>query len=163
MTKPKFNFIDGLVILFIVAAIALGVYLLAGNSATTGETGGVQNITAEYRVEFTQSEPEVYESFLKALENGESVWVGEKERFEGKIMDVTYTPATKVITNYQTGEATLAEYPDLYDITVLLQSAAVETNDSITASGTAIRVGNEVAVKGKGFAGYGFVVDLRTF
>ena len=31
-----------------------------------------------------------------------------------------------------------------------------------TASGTPIRVGEEVAVRGKGFAGYGFVIDLKT-
>lgn len=162
MNKPKFNFIDGLIILLIVAVLSLGAYLLIGNSSPES-TENVQTVTAEYRVEFTQAEPEVYESFLKALENGENVWIGEKERFEGKIVDVTYAPATKVITNYQTGEAVLAEYPDLYDITVLLQSDAVETSDSITAAGTAIRVGSEVAVKGKGFAGYGFVVDLRVF
>lgn len=163
MDKPKFNLIDGLIIILVLAVIAAGIIFMTGNTPTDSSVAA-QNTIAEYSVQFTQSEMSLFDSINAAKENGETVvWVGEKERFEGRIKEVIAVPATKITTNYRTGKAVLGEYPDLYDITITLESDVLETPSSITAAGTAITVGSEVAVKGKGFAGYGFIIDLATY
>lgn len=161
MDKPKFNLIDGLIILLLVAVIAAGIYLIKGSSASKSNLIEAKNSVAEYQVQFTQSEMYLFDLFKNAQESGESVWVGEKERFEGKIVDVTAAAATTLGTDYKNGKAVLSEYTNLYDITVTLRSDVVETASSISAAGNRLLTGSEVAVKGKGFAGYGFIIDLK--
>lgn len=161
MDKPKFNLLDGIIVLLIVAIAAAGVFLLAGRGDGNG-TIDTQNTTAVFSVQFTKVDASVYDKFKAAMESGESVWIGIKEQFEGKIEIVECGPSTKLTTNLYSGKAYLAEDPTTYDVTVTVNAPAVETDSAILASGTAIRVGEETSVRGKGFAGFGFVTDLKT-
>ena len=161
MDKPKFNLLDGIILLLIVAIAAAGVFLLTGRKSDNAAVD-TQNTTAVFSVQFTKVDASVYDKFKAAMESGESVWVGIKERFEGKIEGLECGPSTKLTTNFRSGKAYLAEDPTTYAVTVTINTAVVETGSSISASGTAIRVGEETSVRGKGFAGFGFVTDLRT-
>ncbi len=160
MDKPKFNIIDGLIVLLVVAIIAAGIYLLGGNNQTDGT--GTENTTAIFQLQLTKADESLYNKFLAAMEAEETVWIGVKERFPGKIDMLEKAPASKITTNIQTGTAVVAEDPNLFDITIHITTPVLETPSGITAAGTPIRVGEEVAVRGKGFAGYGFVIDLKT-
>lgn len=161
MDKPKFNLLDGIIVLLIVAIAAAGVFLLTsrGNNGAAVDT---QNIQAVFSVQFTKVDKSVCDKFKAAMENDESVWVGIKERFEGKLVSVECGPSTKLTTNLRNGKAYLAEDPTTYDVTVTINAPAVETDSAISASGMAIRVGEETSVRGKGFAGFGFVTGLET-
>ncbi|MBR5155828.1 MAG: DUF4330 family protein [Clostridia bacterium] len=160
MDKPKFNILDGLIILLLILVIAAGVFFLKG--ANSGASGGAETKTAVFKIQLTKVEESLYDKFLAALENEETVWIGVKERFEGKIEEIEFGPAAKVSTDLYTGTAVLAEDPTSSDITITVRSEAVETKDAISASGTAIRVGEETAIRGKEVAGYGFIIDLKT-
>ena len=161
MDKPKFNLLDGVILLLIAAIVAAAVLLLSGKSEQSTVTN-TQNTEAVFTVQFTKVDQSVYEKFKAAKDNDESVWVGIKERFEGKIEAVVCSPSTKLTTNFKTGEAYLAEDPTTYDVTVTVKADAVETDSTISASGTPIRVGEETSVRGKGVAGFGFVTSLKT-
>ena len=160
MDKPKFNIIDGLIVLLVVAIIAAGIYLLGGNKQTDGT--GAENTTAIFQLQLAKVDESLYNKFLAAMEADETVWIGVKERFPGKIDMLEKSPASKITTNTQTGTAVVAEDPNLFDITIHINTPVLETSSEISAAGTPIRVGEEVAVRGKGFAGYGFVIDLKT-
>jgi hypothetical protein len=160
MDKPKFNFLDALILIVIILVIAAGLYFLKG--ADTASVGEAQTTTAEFKIQLTKADMSLYEKFAAAKESGESVWIGVKERFEGKVSDVVVEPAKKITTDTHLGKAVVGEDPSSYDITVTVKAAAVESSSAISASGTAIRVGEEHAIRGKGFAGYGFVIDLKT-
>ncbi|MBE7032308.1 MAG: DUF4330 domain-containing protein [Ruminococcaceae bacterium] len=160
MDKPKFNIIDGLIVLLVVAIIAAGIYLLSGNN--TVDSPETQNTTAVFQLQLTRADESLYNKFLAALDTQETVWIGVKERFPGKIEILEKSPSSRITTNTQTGKAVLAEDPNLFDLTIHISTPVLETPSGITASGTPIRVGEEVAVRGKGFAGYGFVIDLKT-
>lgn len=160
MDKPKFNIIDGLIVLLVVAIIAAGIYLLGGNKQT--DSTGAENTTAIFQLQLTKVDESLYNKFLAAMEAEETVWIGVKERFPGKIDMLEKAPASKITTNTQAGTAVVAEDPNLFDITIHISTPVLETDSGITAAGTPIRVGEEVAVRGKGFAGYGFVIDLKT-
>ena len=56
----------------------------------------------------------------------------------------------------------MGEDPTLYDIVVTVTADALDTETAVSFSGTEIRVGDETAVRGKGFAGYGFITNLKT-
>ena len=161
MDKPKFNLLDGIILLLVVLIAAAAIFLLSGNG-NQGTAIDKQNTKAVFSVQFTKVDRSVYDKFKAAMDNDESVWVGIKERFEGKLEALECGPATKLTTDLYTGRAYLAEDPTTYDVTVTINASAVETNDSISASGTPIRVGEETSVRGKGFAGFGFITNLNT-
>lgn len=160
MDKPKFNLIDGLIVLFVVLVAAAGIYLFGGNNSAVGTES--QNTTAVFKIQLTKVDESLYNKFAAALETEENVWIGVKERFAGKIEELEFSPSAKITTNTQTGKAVLAEDPNLFDITIQVRASALETPSAISASGTEIRVGEETAIRGKGFAGYGFITDLKT-
>ena len=146
MDKPKFNFLDGIIILLVVLVMALGAYLLIGKSGAA--SGPAQNCTAEFKMHLTRVDADIYNKFNSRLAEGESVWIGVEERF--------------IITDQRTGKAVIAEDPTTNDIIITVSTNAVETASEITSAGTAIRVGQETAIRGKGVAGYGYIVELKT-
>jgi len=159
--KTKFNLMDCLIILVLVAVIAGGIYVLGNlKGGSLGE--GSQTATVRYTIELAKEEEEILNRFIAAAENQDSCYVGEKERAEAFIKEVTYTPAKLQTTDKKTGEVFWADIPDKYCINVTLESEGTETDSSITAgSGTALKVGVETSVKGKGYAGYGFITGLE--
>ncbi len=160
MDKPKFNILDGLIILLLVLVIAAGVFLLRGTGNSAAST--TEQKTVVFKLQVTRAEEVLYHKFVEAMENDEAVWIGVKERFEGKIENVEIAPASRISTDLYTGQAVLAQDPASYDITITVSVSAVETDDAILASGTAIRVGEETAIRCKEAAGYGFIIDLKT-
>lgn len=159
--KTKFNLMDCLIILVVVAVIAGGGYVL-GNLKGASEGADSQTVTVRYTIELAQEEEEILNLFVAAAENGESCYVGEKERAEAVIKEVTYTPAKLLTNNTKTGEAFWADIPGKYCVNVTLESEGSETDSNITAgSGTVLKAGAETSVKGKGYAGYGFITALE--
>ena len=161
MDKPKFNFLDGVIIFVIILVVMAGVYLLGGKNADNGEAQ-TKNVVAEFQIQLIDAEELVYKKFEEKKAEGETVWVGVKERFEGKISEVKIVPTQKITDDTRTGKAVLADDPSSTDVIVTVRAEAVENNSQISASGTAIRVGEETAVRGKGVAGFGYVVGIKT-
>ncbi len=160
MDKPKFNIIDGLIILLLILVIAVAVFFLNG----TGDAGtnDVEAKSALFKIQITKADKSIYDKFVAAMDNEETVWIGVKERFEGKIENIEIAPASKVSTDLYTGKAVLSQDPASNDITITVRTTVVETDYAISASGTAIRVGEEAAIRSKSVAGYGFIIDLET-
>ncbi len=161
MDKPKFNILDGFIIIALVLVLAVGVFVIKGMGGGNA-VGDSTNTNAVFKIQMTKAEKALADKFTAAMENDETVWIGVKERFEAKIQDVLVEPSAKMTTDLRTGKAMLAKDPTCFDVTVTVKAAAVETDSSISASGTAIRVGEEAAIRGNGMAGYGFVIGLET-
>ncbi len=158
MDKPKFNFIDAAIILVIILAVVAGVFLLSSNNYnSTNQT----ELFAEYKIQFTKADLSLANKFTEASANGEIVWVGEKERAHAELIDALVEPAREITVDSKKGVFKWSEIPEQYDITVTLRSRANETASQICAENTPIRVGEELVVRGKGIAGYGFVIDLK--
>lgn len=160
MDKPKFNFLDGVIILFIVFIVTAGMYFIGGRDAS--EKTDIQNTVAEFQIELTKADERIFEKFNSKIADGESVWIGVKERFEGKVSKVEMVPSKKITNDIRNGKAVLAQDPNFNDVIVTVRADVVETKSEISASGTAIRVGDETAIRGKGVAGYGFIVGVKT-
>ena len=160
MDKPKFNFLDGLIALLVVAMLVAGVYILKGRDS--GSVTPDKNAVAEIQVQFTRVDESIYHKFCEMANNNESVWVGIKERFEGKVSNVTIEKSKKLTSDIYTGKVVMAENPSTNDVTVTIKADVVETESAIAAGGAQIRVGEETAVRGKGAAGFGFVVGIKT-
>lgn len=158
MDKPKFNLMDGFLIALIALIIAAAAFLLL--APKNGSSGTAQTVTAQYQLELAKYEKVVADEFQKAAENGETLMVGEKERFEAKIANVEVAPAKRLITDSTRGKAVIAEDPLYYDIILTLESQVTETDSEILAGSTPLKVGGTAAVKGKTAAGFGYIVSL---
>ena len=162
MKKWKFNLIDILIVLCVVGAVFLGVTVLKGLQDTGTESAGSGDVSIRYSVEFTRKSQAVLDEFSKAKERGDVCYIGEKGRAAATLVDVVAKPAQRITTDMKTGNANISEIPEEYDITVVLESKASETEKEILADGTELlKVGKACAVKGKGYAGYGYVTSLE--
>ena len=160
--KTKFNLMDCLIILVVVALIAGGIFVLSSLKGKDSSAALSQGATIRYTVELAKEEEEVLNAFIAAAEKEDNCYVGEKERAEAVIKEVTYTPAKIQTRNSKTGEIYWEEIEDKYCINVTLESQGSETDSSVIAgSGNVLKVGAETSVKGKGYAGYGFIIALE--
>ena len=158
MDKPKFNFMDAFIIVLILL-IAVAGFLFLNKPDSTGNAP--QTVTAQYTVELTRCEKVVADAFTEALANGESVMVGEKERFAAKLVDVQVGPAKQLVTNTKSGAAVLAEDPMYFDIVLTLESQVTESSSAIMAGSTPLRVGEDEVVRSKKSAGLGYIIGLK--
>ncbi len=163
MRKPKFNLLDGFIVLILIAAIAGGAYLyLKPNPSPTGtQATPQQSTTAQFKVEFVRVEKAVADKFLLAFENGEALSCGEKERFSAKLTDISAEPATRTIINHKTATAEKQSDPLLFDVILTLETEVTESDTAITAQNTVLRTGSSLAVRSKLGAGYGYIIDLE--
>ncbi len=163
MRKPKFNLLDGFIVLLLIAAIAGGAYLYL-KPATEGDvpqTSSQQSSTAKFQVELVRVEKAIADEFLLAFENGEDVSCGEKERFYAKLANVSATPASRTVINHETATAEKVEDPILFDVILTLETPVTESDNSITAKNTVLRTGSTLAVQCKQCAGYGYIINLE--
>ena len=159
MDKPKFNLLDGFLIVLILLIVLAGALILMRPQSTPADT--TRTATAEYSIEFAKYDKSVADAFVAAKEAGETVWVSEKERFPAAITDVSITPAKTVTVDERRNRAVLGEDPSCYDITITLESTVTETNDAITASGNRLMVGEKISARSKSAAGNGYIVSLK--
>lgn len=158
MDKPKFNFIDVLIILAAALVICAAVLFLSGRS------GGAdtQTVGVEYEIHITQVSKSVADLFDKAAKNGETATVSDKERISAELKGIKVEPAKRLSTDAENGEVFWADIEGYYDLTLSLHSDGSETPTEICVGATPIRVGDTVGVKVKGAGGYGYVTALDT-
>ena len=160
MDKPKFNLLDGVIVLMVVLVALAAVYIFTGKTDTVQNPE--QNCTAVFKMHLAKVDEDIFNKFDLALKEDQSVWIGIKERFEGKIENVEILPSKRKVTDQRTGKALMASDPTTRDVVITVSANAVETVSAITSAGTAIRVGEETAIRAKGVAGYGYIVELNT-
>lgn len=152
--KKKFNSIDLIIILVVVAALAVGAYMVFAKK-DSGQVGD-RNVKATIQVEFMKKE-----AYLTEIPKiGDHVTIGVKEKMPAKVVKVDVRPAEAVSYDLLNGSASWQEIPNMYDIYVTMEADAVETSKQININGTPIRVGDSEAVRSMGWAGFGFVTQL---
>ena len=153
--KAKFNVVDAVIILLILAVGAAG-FLFLGNRSQVVSTG--KNVKIFYDVEITEREEYMIDRFTE----GEKVSVGEKEKIPATIVKKEVRPAVKSSFDEMSGKFIETEVPGRYDIIVTLMSEGTDGVGAVSASGTAIRVGMPAVVKGRDCAGSGYITQMYT-
>ena len=159
MKKTKFNLMDGFLIAVIVVALAAAAFLVL--KPKTAKPAEPKTAIAQYDIELAKVQKFVADEFQKALENGEVLSIGEKERFDAEIVDVKVKPSSRHIINHNTQDIVIVEDPLFFDVTLTLTSEVTETASDIMADNIVLKVGNTVAAKSRLAAGYGYITDLE--
>jgi len=155
MSKPKFNIIDGLVVLAIIAAIAVAIWFFT--SAGFGNERYVYFV-----VEFQEQMPDFESKIIAGYSPQAEVRDSIRNYFLGHVWDVQSRPAVLITFDNTTNTFVSETIPGRYDVYVTIRGAGTENESAIMSNGQIVRVGQEMFIAGWGYAGHGFITQIWT-
>ena len=151
MKAKKWTFIDTLIVLVVVIAAAVGIVMLKPSLGAATE-----NKKVELTVLIQNKDIEL----AQAITPGAKATLSLTEKDGGIVKDVQYETAKQMTFNSIDGTYSNVEAEGKVDIYVTVEADCTISNKAIKTGGTAIKVGAEIPVRGKGFATSGFVIDI---
>jgi hypothetical protein len=149
--KVKFTVIDALIILVVIAVIAVGAVKFAPSLFNKSEKSKVQ-----FTVMITGKDHE----FAEAMQVGDRVTLSLTEKDGGEIADIETKVAEMMVFDSIDGSYKIQQLEGKEDIYLTVEADVKETDLSIKTGDTDIRVGEQIPVRGKGYATSGFIIDV---
>lgn len=147
-----FNILDILILIIVVLIIGGGIY--AYGQYKSNQEANRQ--TVEYEVEIK----EVDEKFVSAINKGDFIRESVKGNNLGRVAGTSYAQATNINEDFINGRYVIAEVPGKLDLVLKLTADANVTSRSVKVGGLDIRTGKKITIKGKGYAGEGFILKV---
>lgn len=150
-TALRFNWVDAVIVLFVVAAVAAALLL---RRAATGENA--KTVPMHYTVELKNLPTD----FPNQLTVGGDIYNSKTGAYLGKIAEWETMPYYEY--EYEASLGRYVRYENARYITALVtvENDGYETESAVIIGGETIRTGMEIAVKGRGFGAEGYVVAL---
>jgi len=149
--KHKINLFDIVVILFLIAAAVVGYKLL--NKETVSEMK-----TIRYTIELSDNPV----GFSENINVGDDITDNIKNYYMGKVVDIKTVPYTDLIPDTENGVIRESVIPDRETNILTLEAQVVESGSDFKVNGYyVVRCGLEVAAKGNGYAGRGYILDIE--
>ena len=143
--KAKFTAIDAIIILVILAVIVVGAIKILPSFTSGSE---------KEKVDFTVMVQNKDEDFANAITIGDDVTISLTEKDGGVVKNVESKPAVTMVYNSIDGTYSNEVIEGKYE-------ADTDVSDlAIKAGGTAVKVGAEIPVRGKGYASTGYVIGI---
>ncbi len=158
MEKPKFNIIDFLIIVLIIAVGFLGFYILGNKSGTVTNTNTAKVLVT---IEEADIDEETVNFYLESAKVGTSLNMGIREKVAGTLKEVKAVPKTKSYTNPVTGQKEIADEIGRYNMLFTIEAELTENDKDFLIGTDKIKIGKELNFVGKGFSGYGHVVIIE--
>ena len=147
--KAKFTAIDAIIILVILAVIVVGAIKILPSFTNGSE---------KEKVDFTVMVQNKDEDFANAITVGDDVTISLTEKDGGVVKNVESKPAVTMVYNSIDGTYSNEVIEGKYDVYVTIEA---DTDVSaIKAGSTAVKVGAEIPVRGKGYASTGYVIGI---
>lgn len=150
--KAKFTVIDALIILIVLAVAAIGVLKLAPSMFIK---------TEKSKAVFTVLISEKDISFAEAMSVGDRVTLSLTEKDGGVIKDINVKTAQTLAFNSIDGSYSIEPIEDKRDVYVTVEANVNSSDLAVKTGGTEIRVGEEIPVRGKGYATEGFIIEVN--
>lgn len=152
--RLKLNLFDGIVILVALAVAAVLLYMQMKPAAATDETGAPAASTMQYTVRLLKTIPGTGD----LVKSGDKLRDVVKNYDIGTVVSATVMPATDSIINEDTNSYVTAEIPGYEDVEIVIETTATYGDEAVlVGSGYAVRVGDEIFVRGPGYLGSGEV------
>lgn len=149
--KFKINIFD-IVIIVILLALAIFVYKY------THKEVAVETKPIRYTFELTDNQI----GFTDLIEVGDEITDNVKNYYMGKVVAVEKVPHKELTENVQTGEIMDAEMPGKETAIVTVEANATESASDFKVNGYfVVKAGIEVAAKGPGYAGRGYILSIE--
>ncbi|PHV71279.1 hypothetical protein CS063_06200 [Sporanaerobium hydrogeniformans] len=155
--KMKFNIIDVVVIIVLIVAFIIGSRIL-GLGKKMGI--GMEETKATFTVELRDAPLELFNQ----MQVGDEVNIAIDSVDYGRITAISEPEPTMV----QAFDTTTGKYNFVapqdprYTAYITIEANANESDASVLVGNTEVKVGKAIFVKGKGYSGKGYVVELDT-
>lgn len=150
--KAKFTAIDAIIILVVLAAVVIGAVKLLPK---------FMNNSKQEQVEFTVMIQNKDKDFADAIHSGDSVTISLTEKDGGVVKNVKTEPAKTMAYNSIDNTYSNEVIEGKIDVYVTIEADTDVSALAIKAGGTAIKVGAEIPVRGKGYASTGYVIEIN--
>lgn len=151
MKKTRFTIIDLGIIIALLAVVAIGIKVLGGNFGANGETKDVYVTVLATKVDSGVSE---------MIKEGEKVSVSYSEEAYATVVSASEVPHIENQLFEEKGYYSTFEVEGKSDVKVLLRCNASVTDTKISNGNVPLRVGEEMAVCGKGYALNGYIIEV---
>lgn len=148
--RRRFNFIDVLIILLVIAIIGVVAYLFLNNKIFSSD----EKTEILYTIKIDRVKNELV-SDIKKLEKGQTITDSVRGYDLGKIEKVEITQAMANITNRSNGTISQAEIPDYSQIVITVRADSVEEPYGYDLKGYKIMVGAQVHFRTPYYISYG--------
>jgi ABC-type transporter Mla subunit MlaD len=145
------NLLD-IIIILAVAAAGFVAWRYVSGGALGGERGPIH---------FTVELNDVTDEFIGKIRVGDDIKDSVKGYYLGKVSDVR--PEEYVLNNWdsRTEAYVKSVVPGRKTVRVEIAADGVMNERAIYAGEIAVKIGRETSIKGKGYAGTGYIVELR--
>lgn len=150
--KVRITAIDVIIILVLLAVLAIGAIKIVPSML-----GGEE----KQKVDFTVMIQNKDGDFANAVTVGDDVTVSLTEKDGGVVKSVEAKPAETMVYNSIDGSYTNEVVDGKFDVYVTIEAEADVSDLAIKTGGTAIKVGVEIPVRGKGYASTGYVIEIN--
>ncbi|MDD4772455.1 MAG: DUF4330 domain-containing protein [Eubacteriales bacterium] len=154
MKKIRLNFIDIIIILVILTAIALLAYIFLSSDIKLFE--GSRKVTIEYKVELRR----VREEFRDFISISDHATDTVTQYALGEVVDVEYAPTRYTGVNRSTGSLVFSDYPEHINITVTIRAEATANGDDYSLNGYKVAVGKQISMRTPNFINEGYCTQL---
>lgn len=154
--KFKFNFVDILIILIIIAAgVVLSSVFIGNNSAAT------QPQTSNVKVQYVIELPDVDDRFENTVKEGQAVRDAIERKSLGKVVGVQTNPYEVITFDYTEGIEKVAVVDGKVVITVTIEADATETDRAFIIDGCEMRVGQKYSIEFPEMYGIGYCIKIN--
>ena len=149
--KHKINIFD-IVVVIVVAVIAIAGYKYLHR----------EKIAETKTIRYTFEMIDNYEGFSDLIHVGDDITDNVKNYYMGKVVAVKSEPYTKLVNDIETGTVKEAVVPNRERDLVTVEANVTESASDLKVNGYyTVKVGLEVAVKGNGYAGRGYILNIE--
>ena len=152
--KFKFNFIDIILLVVILAAVVLLAYIFMSGRI---EGFGSNSMTIEYEVSIMR----IREEFRGNINVGDKVVDSVKLMEIGEITNVQYSDSVYIISELNSTEIRYPIYPEHLDMTMTIRAEAVLKDGLYMINGYHIAVGELVSIRVPNFTESGYCTTIR--
>lgn len=149
--KVKFTVIDAVIILAVIIAVGIGAVKILPKFLNNSK-----NETVEFTVLVQNKDSD----FADAITIGDSVTISLTEKDGGKVKEVKPEPAKTLAYNSIENTYSNEVIEGKTDVYITIEADTSVSDLAVKAGGTAIKVGTEIPVRGKGYASMGYVIEI---
>jgi len=153
MSKFRFNWVDAVIIILVIAVCFLGYYYLKNRNSVSGVT---QTSKLYFVFETDKNSKDIAEQFTV----GTQVTFGVKNVDKGVITQANVVPYTHEVADAVNGKWFMRDIPGLYCAQVRIEFDGYETANSFGGSAEQIMAGLGTVISGKGINSEGYVLDV---
>ena len=154
-SKRKLNVVDIVIMLVLVGSIFIVGYV---TGMFGGSTSGGANTTVYFTVEITY----LRENFTEHINVGDSIRDAIRGDFLGVVDSFTVEPTEIATTDRVNNQFVMTEVPERYTVFLTIRGNGTKTDSHIAVEGNTIAVGQTMSIRGKGYAGTGFITNIET-